>query len=78
MKSWTRDTLMKTGGNTSIKQRSWDYLIAYSMLHNLEIYGDVTILTHGFSELYPDAETTAQDWRLMYNIPPENQKSSNR
>jgi len=73
MESWTRDTLMKAGVDPNIKQRSFDYLIVYSMLHSLEIYADVTILTHAFSETYPDVETAVLDWRLLYNIPPENQ-----
>jgi SAM-dependent methyltransferase len=73
MESWARDILMKARVNPDIKEKPFDYLIVYSMLHSLEIYADVTICTYAFSETYPDVETAVQDLRLMYNIPPENQ-----
>jgi hypothetical protein len=73
MESWTREILAKAGVNPDTKEKPFDYLIVYSMLHSLEIYADITIRTYEFSERYPDIETALQDWRLMYNISPENQ-----
>jgi hypothetical protein len=73
MESWTREILMKAGVDPNIKQKPFDYLIVYSMLHSLEIYANITICTYDFSDTYPDIETAVQDWRLMYNISSENQ-----
>jgi len=73
VESWIRDILVKAGADPDTKQKPFDYLIVYSMLHSLEIYADVTICTYEFSERYPDREAAVQDLRLMYSIPPENE-----
>ena len=73
MESWIHDILMKAGIDPSSKKRPFDYLIVYSILHSLQIYADIEILTYEFLENYPDAEAAVEDWRLMYNVSPDNE-----
>ncbi|MDR2855036.1 MAG: hypothetical protein LBV40_02620, partial [Methanomicrobiales archaeon] len=54
-------------------ERPFDYLIIYSILHSLGIYADVRIYTYEFHEVYQNVETALEDWRLMYNVPLDNE-----
>ena len=73
MESWVRDTLIKAGIDAGFEQRPFDYLMIYSILHSLGIYADVNIYAYEFFETYPNEEAAVQDWRLMYNVPSENE-----
>ena len=73
MESWVRDALMKANVDAGFEQKPFDYLIIYSILHSLGLYADVNIYTYEFLERYPDIETAVQDWKLMYNVPSENE-----
>ena len=71
--SWIRDVLIKAGKPALSLQDSFDYLIVYSVLHDLEIYADINIHTYSYTDTYPDAESALRDWRLLYDISPDNE-----
>ena len=73
MESWVRDALRKAEIDAGFEQRPFDYLIIYSILHSLGLYADVHISAYEFFETYPDVETAVQDWKLMYDVPSENE-----